>query len=440
MAKKILILSASPIRDKYVDELLAHHLQQMGNEVWVKSSPDEGQPSVMDIQPDIVVVPPVRNVYGRDFVENLKRWGMGVIVRHTEPSCDKKDWDKMSGMEKNQILGLYPYQADLEIVWGEFEAEILNNRKRFPTKAAGSFSTALYKNDIIPRISREQFNAKWGFDNTKKNLIIGSAWGFVDSAPDKYIDSTEVAQRDKEGRVQWLETIKTINLALGKKWNILVTFHPHVLAEPYKEILEPLGMKLDAKSPAFDLLTNADALIHAGSTMGVAMHILNKPAYQYGDQNVKEGGWWLTSDVALSKVSPKAGSVSELIEMIMVWEDKSNANPDAIKELEEEGRGRYGLMDGKAIERAAELINKIEGKFKLEWPKPWRDYSQITLLKDVNEIITGLTCGICGFPFVRVNDSWLEKLQNFLGLTKPIKPSFDESCPICGYRLVIGRR
>lgn len=433
MSKKILILSASPLRDKYIDDFIAIKLRAMGNEVWVKDSPTDNQTAPIEIQPNVVVLPPVRNPYARDYAEQLKSWGMGVVVRHTEPSCDKADYDKMSMYDKQQILGAFPYVADMEIVWGKFEAEILNTRGVFPCFAVGSFSVSLYKNDILERKPRDLFNKERKLKDDKKNLVIGCAWGFIDSAPDRRVHQTAAAQRDLAGRDEWIKMIKEIYAKFYAQWNIIVTLHPSVEPEYYKKAIEGLDICYDVKSPSFDLLTNADCLIHAGSTMGVAMHVLNKPAFQYGDQNVKEGGWWLNSEASISKISPKANSLDELVKMLEGCPAESNASPEGLKILEE---GRYGSFDGLAIDRTAELINKVNGQFKVRWPHSWRNYEQITVWQDYRRYVTERVCGICGYKFYIMNDTWLKHISQLLESKKDLRGT-EIQCPHCGYSLFL---
>ena len=270
--KKILILTASPIRDKVVDDLIAEELRRRGNKVWVKACLRQGRQSALKFKPDVCVMPPIRNVHSRDMVEVMKRWGMGVVSRHTEPSCDWPDFKRMNPKEKAAILGPWPYRVDMELVWSPDEAEILNKRgvpfKTFPIGAVAC--DVFFREDLINKArDRTAFNLKYKFDDSKKNLLIASPWGFADSAPDLRVDETTEAKQDIAGRDRHFDMISKVANSLRDKWNILISVHPGVAEEPYKELANRLQVPLDVASPSFELKVNSDALIHAGSTMAI---------------------------------------------------------------------------------------------------------------------------------------------------------------------------
>lgn len=432
--KKILILSASPLRDKLADELIAQELRVLGNEVHVRPCLREGRKAVLDIKPDIVVVPPIRNPYSRDMVHTLKQWGVGVVSRHTEASCDWQDYKKLNPQERGEILGRWVYSIDLEIVWGKDEEQILSQRRvPFPVKSVGSFSADKYLNqDFIKRYSnRPNFNKKYGFTK-KRTILIGCPWGFADSAPDLQIDDIPIAKKDTEGLQKQLVMIQQVHQAFPE-YNILVTLHPGVVVEPYKQALAQSKIPLDTESVATELLVNTDILIHAGSTMAMGAHFLDMPAFQFGDANSKgKQDWWANPDSPLSKISPYCKTPSELIEKIKKVAFKSNANKKTLKVLT---AGRYGKMDGKATKRAARLIDKIPGEFKLCWPDSTQDYTQLTILRQPEQWLHMTRCGICGHPFVVIKDEWLDMLCNATGLDKnKLRPPFGTHCPWCAAR------
>lgn len=436
MSKKILILTASPIRDLEIDDILGRKLKAMGNEVWVAPCLREGRDKVLELQPDIVVVPPIRNMYSRDLVAQMKRWGCKVITRHTEPSCDQADFDAMDAKEKSSVLGQVQYDVDLELVWGPEEADILNKRNApFKAISVGSFSADKYKDDAAKElcISREALNEKHKLNPKQKTILILSAWGFIDSAPDLHIDSTGMVSKDESGRKIWLDMIKAVHDEFPRN-NILVTLHPNVDAKPYKEYLDPLGISLDTELRAMELVRSCDMMIHAGSTTVIGAHFLKKPAFQYGDQNVKEGEWWSRAASPISHVSPHAKTIDELLSLIRKRKlGRSNADKKALEALV---KGRYGLMDGKATDRAAELINEFEGQFKYCWPEPTEDYQQITYVRKASSVLTEVMCGICKHKYAIVNDSWLKKLQIHLNLPNEIKAPFGDFCPWCSSRII----
>lgn len=442
--KKILILTASPRRDSLVDEMLSDELKALGNDVWVAPCLREGRIKVFELEPDVVLLPPIRNMYSRDFAETLKSWGVGVVTRHTEPSCDWDDFKKMDRRQQAEIWGNMPYVADLEIVWGDDEVQILGRRGcRFPVHAVGSFSADIYLNkDFKKRFrNRNKFNQKYKFKK-KKTILIQSPWGFADHSPDLRIDEIDEFKEDEAGRDKHLDMIEAVHKALGDKFNILVTTHPGVITEPYKERLGKQKIPLDITSTALEMMLNSDILIHAGSTMAVGAHLLDVPAFQYGDANVKESkNWWSDHNKIMSEISVKFDNVDEMLEAISLYEfsSKSNANLKIIETLK---KGRYGLMDGKATERAAVLINKVQGHFKMCWPKAHRDYSQLTILKNPDRILAQTVCGICKEPLWIIKKEWIDQLLVNIGKehADDVKPKFGTCCPNCGSKFMINKQ
>lgn len=441
---RILILSASPTRDQIVDSLISEELEKLGHEVSVRPCLRQGRPAITEeinkilnkedgFMPDIVVTPPIRNPYSRDMVEVLKGWGLGVVSRHTEPSCDKKDFEKILERDKAEgttrhmeIYGRYPYIVDAEIVWSQDEADILNKRNvPFKAHPVGAFTVDAYKREgvIAKHRNIEEFRKKYGFDE-KPILLICSAWGFVDTAPDLHIDDIDDAKKDTEGRNKHFEMIRKI-ATLRDKFNIIVSTHPGVVQKPYKELCKELKLSLDTESISFYLNIHVDAVIHAGSTMAVNAHLLNNPAYQFGDINAKDvDNWWADPESALSRVSPYFNTPEELRKALLSYEPGTNANKEALDELE---KGRFGLMDGRATVRAAAIISKTEGKFALTWPKSTMDYSQLTIQRDPRRIYTPIRCAICGEEMAVVNESWLNQVTNHV--LNVFGPYFKEQPP-----------
>jgi surface carbohydrate biosynthesis protein len=438
MKKKVLILTASPERDKIIDELISDELTKRGFNVKVAPCLRQGRQAVLAFKPDIVVIAPVRNLYSQDFLDVLDDWGIGVVTRHTEASCDWQDWKKVDKAWKQELLGRYPYKAKAEIVWGDDEAQILNRRGTpFKTYAVGALALDIYfKKDLAKRFGpREDFNKERGLDNNKKTLVIGSPWGFADSAPDLQIPEIPAFNSDVEWRQIQLNMIKKAKDVLGDKWNVLMRPHPGVLMEPYETFAKDHNIPLDKETEAAKVLYHCDALIHAGSTMAMEMHCLNKPAFQFGDVNQKHPkNWWLLPDSPMSQISPIYQDVDKLINDIKNCKPKSNANKKALKRLE---TGRYGKMDGKATKRAADIIAKIDGKFKMRWPRATRDYSSPTVLKSEDIILMPATCGICGRSFKVIKMEWLKRLAQITQLTEQQKASlqvFNSLCPHCAAR------
>ena len=419
---KVLILSASPKRDKYIDELIATELRGRGHEVWVRPCLREGRQSVLDLQPDVVVVPPIRNPYSRDFAVQLKKWGCGIVTRHTEPSCSWQDWKKMSSEQRLQITGMFSYPVDAELVWSQDEAQILSKRGcPFPVIPIGSVSADVYKGEDCRKrhCNRAVFNAGHKFDPKKKNLLIASPWGFADLAPDLNIDENIAAKKDTDGRTRHFKMIRAVHGALEHKWNVLVTVHHGVLEDPYKELCEELGVPMDSESTMIDMLINCDALIHAGSNAAISAHLLGISAYQYGDVNAKDSdNWWGVPESAISRVSPYHKTPKELITSLKKWRRGSNANKKTIAELE---AGRYGWMDGLATKRAADVIAKVQGKFKMCWPESPHNYCQSGIYRTLDDFAVQTGCGVCKHMFILSKEVQEDKSRQIY-------------CPWCGSR------
>lgn len=436
--KKILILTASPTRDKHIDMLIAGKLRGLGHEVMVHPCLRGGRQAVLDFRPDIVLLPPIRNPNSRDFAEELKRFGCAVVTRHTEPSCSWQDWKKMTDQSKTEVLGAYPYEVDVELVWSSDEADILNRRGRpFKAVPVGAIGLDIYFDETIRATmpARADFCRKYDFDPDKPILLISSPWGFADSAPDLRIDDVAAARQDTDGRAKHLQMIEQIVPALKETWNILMTIHAGVKTGPYDELAKRLGIPLDSESPMMDMLVQADALIHAGSTAAVSAHILDVPAFQYGDVNAASStNWWGVGESAISRVSPRFEKVDELIAAIRSHPPGSNANAETIEELEE---GRYGVMDGKAATRAADIINTLEGQFILRWPRSIRDYRQLTMQRSAGDVVNQRACNVCGELFVEVRPEYLAMAATAAGVDpKKFTPPAGFACPWCAAKLV----
>jgi hypothetical protein len=405
---RILILSASPHRDKVIDDQIAHELRKMGNEVWVRACLREGRPAVLELKPDVVVLPPIRNPYSRDVAEQLKKWGCGVITRHTEASCDWKDYKKMTPEQQQGILGVCMYFVDVELVWSSDEAQILNKRPaRFKAIPVGALTCDIYMRDretrkaIAPTPTRAEFNKKYKFSGKKKNLLIACPWGFADAAPDLRIDDLAAAAKEDEAKAAHIAMIKAVQEKLSDKWNVLVTLHPGIKPELYTK---ELTLPIDTESTSYELLSNADALIHGGSTMAINAHQLNIPAFQFQDQNCfKSYGWFDDPDTALSRISPKFTDAEKLIKAFKGLRRKSNANK---KQLAELAAGRYGAMDGKATLRSAEIINQVSGKFVMCWPDSTYDYNQPGIAyKKVDDCLQQVGCNVCKHTYYVVKEN-----------------------------------
>ena len=108
---KILILSASPQRDMLIDKLLKEQLEKLGNEVFIRQTPVGARQSILDVQPDILVSPPIRNTFAYDICEEAACFGVAVAIRHVEPGCDCNDIEKFTAGWKRALLWPRPKKA-----------------------------------------------------------------------------------------------------------------------------------------------------------------------------------------------------------------------------------------------------------------------------------------------------------------------------------------
>jgi hypothetical protein len=432
--RKILILTASPVRDKHIDNLIATKLRALGHEVEVSPCQRGGRERVLDFKPNIVLVPPIRNPNSRDFANDLKRFGCAVVVRHTEPSCSWQDWKKMSDQQKMEILGAFTYAADIELVWSNDEADILNRRKcSHKSVGVGAIGLDIYFDETLKKTfpTKGEFCKKYHFDAEKPTLLITSPWGFADSAPDLNIDDMSAANLEQEGFKAHVAMTREVVAALKDKWNILLSIHHGVDPRPYMELAQELKVPLDNTSPMLDMLPSCSAIIHAGSTAALSAHLLNVPAFQFGDVNAKGvGNWWGIGESAISRVSPRFEKAAHLIAAIQPG--GSNAKLETIKELEE---GRYGTIDGKATERAVKYITQLGGKFRYCWPRGSQDYRQLTVQRDLVDFVQRATCGVCHESFWTFKEEYVQMMAKTMNVdVERLRPKFGVACPFCAAR------
>jgi len=432
---KILILSASPQRDKLIDTLLAEKLMALGHKVLIQQMPFGARDAVLKMQPDIAIIPPIRSVFSYDFCAALCALGIGAVIRHIEPSCDQSDLKTMGESWRKVLVIKRPENVQLELMWGNVEANYV--KKHYPKMniaAVGAFVCHVYKDSRLgERVATcDEFIEKHKFNANRKTLLISSPWGLLDIESDYPGQSFLSCMSDKQGRDIWINMVKQVSAALGKDWNILLTLHPNLDIDLYNKALE--NIEIDTDSTATELLFHSDALIHAGSTMALEMHILDKPALQFGDVNsldLPDGNWWQRRGVSISQISPFYTAAERLIDAIKQLPAGSNANQEAVKDLE---KGRYGLMDGNATNRAVELIGRTKGKFKICWPMLPRKYNHALAFGDLEFALNQRICPICEQHFYVVRQEWLDLLLASLK-DKPFILPEKMACPQCSSTL-----
>lgn len=430
---KILILTSSPQRDRLVDKLLKKELESLGNEVIVRSIPDGARDAILEIKPDILVTPPVRNHFAYDLTEVAARFGIAVAIRHVEPSCDEDDINNMDDGWRKRILIRRPEDIKLELVWSPVEVDYVEMFCKPPHKMmpVGAFVADVYKSGDLQR--DPDFYKKYGFDPNKPTVLASSPWGLCDSDSDKLGSSTAMMLGDIEARDKWLNMIRDMKEEIGDTHNILATLHPGLMrSDIYQKALDSISVPIDIKSTATYLLVNSNFLVHSGSTLAVEMHWLNKPSFQFGDINsleMSDGNWWHQKNTPISQVSPFFENGKDIVGAIAAVDGKSNANAEAIKKLEE---GRFGLMDGKATARAAVEINKLKGSFEIAWPKSTFKSRSPMAMMDKSEFFLRPICPICKEQFWLATKPYLDLVASSFKLPKPLlmPPTFE--CPGCG--------
>ncbi len=436
---KILIFTGSPQRDRLIDQLLKEQLEKLGDEVFLSPTPAGSRQAILDIQPDIMVAPPIRNMFSYSLCKDAARFGIAVAIRHVEPSCDSNDIKNLTPGWKKALLWPRPKNIKLELMWGDTERDYILEQCNINHNivSVGAFVADAYSCSGFRKTysNRQKFVKKNKLDPTKKILTISSPWGLLDIEADNPGQSQYMVQSDLKAQENWLSMVAEIKPKLEEHWDILLRPHPGLPRDVYSNFADKLQVCIDFDSPAFEVLCNSDALIHAGSTMAVEMHWLDKPSFQYGDVNsldLPDGNWWQGRNVAISKISPFIKTPEELIIALQKCEDTSNANVEAIKELED---GRYGVMDGKATERAAQSIHRLKGKFVFKWPESSKNMDTLLLARQPEAFGQWVVCPICNEKFWITRIDWLRKIATQLKCDQNLLFRFCNSvlpCPMCG--------
>lgn len=434
---KILILSGSPQRDKLIDQLLKEHLEKLGNEVFIRPVPLGTHKAILEIKPDVLVMPPIKNVFAYDIGENCARWGVAVVIRHIEAGPDEDDIKNMLPAWRQKLFYRRPKGIKLELIWGEIEANYTKKYAQLPhlIVPVGAFVADIYKGDCLKKLTSGDFVSEYNFDADKRTLLVGSPWGLMDIDSDHLGQSSNILLQDREAKDNWIKMIKVLHSLLSDKWNILLRPHPGVVAESYKKIAIELKIPIDTQTPAAELLANCDALVHSGSTMAIEMHWLDKPSFQYGDVNsieLPDKNWWQRADCPISQISPFYIDVKKLAAAIKDCKETSNANVKAIDKLE---KGRYGNMDGKATERAAFMINKLTGKFQMRWPLSRYAKPSAFAFREVEQLFASIQCSACDEMFWMIRGAFFDLFKQQYNIKELTMPA-TFFCPVCGAPLI----
>ena len=381
---RVLILSNLPQRDRATDELLASKLRERGFDVRVAPFLPNNRLHILYWKPDICFLPEARCEYTIDVAQNLMKWGVCAVLRRTEGGAAWGAWDKMEDAEKETVVGAWPYDADLEIVWSDRFADLIAKHGYMPKEklfVCGGIPFDLYFNQ--PKIDRE----------TKTNSILfAPGWGHADRNPEYNVPEAppgspihaDAYNRHRKGREAWISMMRKVMDAFPNSEYFLRL----KTGEAPTEYHQHLGSKLKVvmPCPARIPLMNCDVLIHAGSTLALEAHLCDKPAFSYfGNVNQVPG-------YEYPHVSENFEDAEKLIKaMKQNKKAGTNANLDSIKILEKEF---YGDIDGKACDRIVDMLTGVEIKptcIPDVWPEPVKEYYTPGVLK----YIEGWICETC---------------------------------------------
>jgi len=389
--KKIILFYSLPQRDKAIDELLANKLRRElesrgeAGEVRVAPFLPDNRAHILYYKPDIIVIPEARCEYTVDLAEQCMKWGVRVVAKRTEGGASWGAWEKMEEAERATVIGAWPYDVDLEIVWSERFKELLAKHGYLPEEkifAAGAFP-------FDPYFEYPPAERTW----TKPRVLFATGWGHADRQPEYNVPEAppdspihkDAYERHSKGRAKWIEMMDKFISKFGDKYDYFLRLKTGEAPLAYQQAL---GGRVKIILPCYTYLAidNCDVLIHAGSTMGIEAHLRNKPALSFcGSINQVPG-------YDYPNVSPDYDDVDELIEAFEKLDmSKSNADLDNLKVLEREF---YGKIDGKACERAAKKILDLEVRptcIPEQWPESKKTYDT----PGVYKFVEGWVCEAC---------------------------------------------
>jgi len=364
---KIVILDMCPQRDWVLDTFIAEYLNEMGHDAVIRKYIPDGRDAVTIEKPDVVVLPPIRCNYTYDFAQRLKAWGVSIVVRRSEAGVSRKKFDSLEAMWQEDHLGRFKYGPliDAECVWGPEFAQILIDHQRVSEDkvhiVGGVTLDPYFKYDIKEAVGKAKtIECK----NPGKVILFASGFLHADHREDfslpeaPYNDPIHrvLVNRDKAVRDLWIAVMKET----AKHHNVIFRPHPDENLSQYSELMGIENLYIDREMGTAVVLKCCDFLVHAGSTMAVEAHLLDKPTAMLGDTS---------QDDLIGTISPKVNSVGDLLKVI----EKSNGSNARIKDLSELEESFYGPIDGQATRRVANVVDMVarEKKNKPEIPNSW---------------------------------------------------------------------
>jgi len=364
---RISILTLTGQRDKFIDNLLAECLRKYGHKVNVRSYIYAGRETVCYEKPDVIVHPMPGGQYKYDFIKQCKEWGIEVVVRRGEAGMGRAEFDKLDNNRKTLILSNWDYSpyVDLELVWGQEFGNIVSEQGWMPAekiKACGGFAFDPYFNPHNWRAVNK---------TPKRTILFATGFSTCDcrseycecGLPEESNYHNQIYRIHRKARDKWIKAI--INLTQHHpEWKYELKVRPGEVEDEYQKKLPKVVKIHPQTSSSSEVLRNVDILIHSGSTMAIEAHLLNIPSFNFCNVN---------PDPLLSQVSPMRESY-EVLEwnLLNVRINQSNINKTVFDQLQEH---LYGVIDGKACQRAAGFIHehisnkKIVTNIPNSWPK-----------------------------------------------------------------------
>ncbi len=349
--KKVLIFTSLPQRDRVPDEILSEHLRKMGYDVRVTPFLPLNRMHILGMKPDIVILPEIRCHYTIGLANMMRTWGIRVVCKRCEGGCGRAAWSVMCDDEKATALGSWPYEVDLELVWGDEFRDILIE-KGYGTsdviKSCGAFPFDVYLYSEI----------KGKKEGGRPTVMFATGWPMADRNSKYCVPEAEPSSsihkiaydKHREGRDKWLEVMPKVIDALKDEWDFILRMKTGEKPHEYSEVLGP-KLKFTPPEPVILGLKRCDIVIHAGSTMAQEAHLMDMPAINLMGELVETPGY------TPAQISPYCMTADELIELIKnATLGKSNANLEAI---EQSKKDFYGPIDGLACKRAALEIDKL---------------------------------------------------------------------------------
>lgn len=363
---RIVILTLTGQRDKYIDHMLADAMRGYGHDVNVYNYIQAGRESVCYKKPDLIVHPMVGGQYKQDFVRKCHEWGVKVVVRRGEAGMGRAEFAKLDDNRTQIVLGGWDYSpyVDLELVWGKEFADILAEQGPMPSekiKVCGAFAFDPYLKNGEAAKRKE---------HRQRTILFATGFSTADCRSD-YCECglprtsnyhKEIYALHRRSRDTWIESITELVNRFGGEWRFELKVRPGEMTEEYVQKL-PVAVKIHpVTSVSSEVLKGVDVLVHSGSTLAIEAHLLGIPSFNYCNVN---------PDPLLSKVSPCLDCFQTLeFHLSRVAVHHSNIDEGVYADLQ---RHLYGKIDGRACERAAGYIQAFveSGKWETDIPNSW---------------------------------------------------------------------